>query len=61
MATENKQKHVIRESWEDIFNLLKARSALQFGTKLFTDVAFMGQDPNDTSKLIIEFNEENRV
>jgi len=48
----------IRETKPIVFQVLKNAAPTEFGTKVFADVKFFGQDPDDTSKIIIEFNEE---
>ena len=55
---EKKKQEKIRETWENLFNFLKLQAPVLFGTKVWADVSFIGQDPEDTSKIIIEFNEE---
>ena len=58
MPLENQKARKFRETWEVIFNTLKGLAPGVFGTKVFADVKFIGSDPDDSSKMIIEFNEE---
>ena len=58
MADKNKVEK-LREDWSVIFNILKTAAPALFGTKIYTDVEYIGQDPDDpASKLIIQFKEE---
>lgn len=61
MAVEKKKSVKLREEWANVFNALKSMAPGLFGSKVFADVKFIGSDPSDTSKLLIEFNEENEV
>jgi len=57
MATKN-DILILREDWSAIFNTLKTAAPSLFGSKVFTDVKFMGADPEDiNSKMMIEFKE----
>lgn len=60
MATKKKEVK-LRESWQAIFNILKAQAPALFGSKVFADVSFIGADPDDATFMIIEFNEEDDV
>ena len=48
----------IREVKNIVFDILKSVAPSIFGTKTWSDVQFFGDDPTDTSKFIIIFNEE---
>ena len=58
MATKKKEVK-IRETKENTFSILKSIAPGIFGASEWVDVAFFGEDPDDTSKLIIVFTEEN--
>lgn len=55
---DKKKAEKIRETKENLFNFLKAELPGLFGSKVWLDVAFLGEDPEDSSKILIEFNEE---
>lgn len=57
MADKKKQVK-IRETKESVFNALKNLAPSLFGSKVWADVAFFGDDPQDTSKFIVIFDEE---
>lgn len=48
----------IRAAKDQVFDILKSQAPSLFGTKVWADAKFFGEDPADTSKLVIEFNEE---
>lgn len=58
MATTKQKSVKIRETKSVVFQVLKNAAPTAFGTKVFADVAFFSEDPDDTSKIMIEFNEE---
>jgi len=47
----------LRETKEQVFDMLKAAAPGLFGAKVFADVDFFGADPQDTSDLLIQFKE----
>lgn len=55
---DKKQSVKIRASKEEIFDVLKAAAPGLFGNYTITDVIFFSEDPEDNSKILIEFNEE---
>lgn len=61
MAVEKKKSVKLREDWASVYQALKFLAPGLFGSKVFADVKFIGSDPSDTSKLLIEFIEENEV
>jgi len=57
---ENREQHIIRGSWQEVFTVLKAAQPGPFEAKTFADVKFIGPDPADSSFMLILFNEETR-
>jgi hypothetical protein len=55
---DRKKEVKIRATKQETFDVLKAAAPSLFGTKVFADVTFFGEDPEDASKLILEFTEE---
>lgn len=57
MATRTKEV-LIRESKQNVFNALKSVAPTIFGDKVWVDVAFFAEDPNDSSYFKLVFVEE---
>lgn len=55
---DKKQQLRVRETNENLFDFLKAQLPALFGTKVFADVEYMGQDETDQSFFTIRFVEE---
>jgi hypothetical protein len=58
MTVESKTTKKLRADWATVFSVLKAAAPDLFGSKLFSDVKYIGNDNEDQTFILIEFKEE---